>query len=100
MIGFSKIAAAFGLSALLAVGGLASDPAPAKADGGFIAGLIIGGVAGHIITRHHDRHYYAHRPRHVHRYHAGDAHRAWCHRRYRSYDPYYNTWLSYSGHVR
>ena len=113
MTGFSKIAAALGLSAVLALGGLAADPAPAKADGGLVAGLIIGGVAGHVITRHHyDRHYhgqhyYYGRPhyhvykhRHVYRYDAADAHRRWCHHRYRSYDPYSNTWVAYSGHVR
>jgi hypothetical protein len=96
----SAIATAFGLSALLAVGGLSADPAPAKADGGLITGLIIGGIAGHVITRHHDRHYYGHPRRHVRHYNAHDAHVNWCHNRYRSYNAYDNTWLSYSGHIR
>ena len=32
-------------------------------------------------------------------YRRGSGHVAWCLRRYRSYNPRTNTWLSYSGHV-
>ena len=39
--------------------------------------------------------------RYSHRYHRGgsSAHVRWCHSRYRSYNPWNNSWVSYSGRV-
>lgn len=95
---------AFGLAAAMAAGLAVSQPAPAKADGGLITGLIIGGIAGHVITRHHgdriNRGYWKVRRNHYSGHWRTRKHMNWCHRQYKSYDSYDNTWLSYSGHIR
>lgn len=60
-----KFPISLALAGVLAAGAVLSSPVPARADGGLITGLIIGGIAGHVITRHHgehfDRHYWRHR---------------------------------------
>lgn len=99
-----KFPISLALAGVLAAGAVLSSPVPARADGGLITGLIIGGIAGHVITRHHgehfDRHYWRHRRHHHSRGWRTRRHISWCHRQYRSYDDYDNTWVSYSGHVR
>ncbi|MCJ8307707.1 MAG: BA14K family protein [Hyphomicrobiales bacterium] len=71
--------------------------------GGVIAGAFIGGaIVHHRNRRYHKRYYrkryYRHRYRPV--YSRGDAHVGWCHRRYRSYRAYDNTFQPYHGRRR
>ena len=83
-----KTLIALGLTSALVAGIAVSNPTPAKADGGLITGLIIGGVAGHVITRHHDDFFDRHYSRHRHHYRAHSRHSRrhvnWCHSKYRS----------------
>lgn len=61
--------------------------------GGNVAAGIIGGIIVGGIIAESNRH---------RRYHSGhsNAHRRWCHNRYRSYNSRTNTWVAYSGRVR
>ncbi|MFN0264331.1 BA14K family protein [Tepidamorphus sp. 3E244] len=99
-----KTLTALAMAGALVAGLAVTNPAPAKADGGLVTGLIIGGIAGHVITRHHDgyydRRYYARRHHHRSGSWRTRRHVNWCHSQYRSYDAYDNTWVSYSGNVR
>ncbi len=60
--------------------------------GGLIAGAIIGSVIA--APRYYDRPRYRYRPRRVG---VRGAHERWCHRRYRSYRAYDNTFQPYHG---
>ncbi|MBV6658197.1 MAG: BA14K family protein [Devosiaceae bacterium] len=74
--------------------------------GAFVAGLIIGGVAGAIsanqVRRYHGRQYYTYGG---HRYAFGrgqvwNQHVQYCYGRYRSYNHRTNLFLAYSGNYR
>jgi uncharacterized protein YcfJ len=71
---------------------------------GALTGAIVGGVLGNSAARRAEASdgYYVYRNQ---RYNFGrgpawDEHVAWCSRKYRSYQPRSNTWVSYSGNVR
>ena len=70
--------------------------------GAFAAGAVTGAILGSIVGANARDRQYRHNGR-AYGYGRGpvwDDHVAWCSRKYRSYDPYDNTWVSYGGSVR